>query len=247
MTTIHSHWINGNLVYYQSNNMQRWLDVVGPAVVKVKQEFQFGNYAVAAGDATGITREGWLLTFVEVGAGGQLMSLVAGADGGNLLITNAGNEDDGINMQVIGSSFNLSLTNAWPAYFGARFQISEATESDFVLGLCNTDTTLTAATEDGIYFRKADGSTAVSAVIEKTHVETTVAAWTAAANTWVIAEILFDGVNVDFYVNGTALTRQVATNIPNTVYLTPSFEFLNGSAANHTATFDWIRAFQLQT
>lgn len=244
--SVHSHWINGNLVFYQANYMQRWLDCIGPAVVKIKQEFQFGNYAIAAGDATGVTREGWLCTFTEVGAGGQLMSLVGGADGGNLLITNAGNDNDGINMQAVGECFNLSLTNKWPAYFGIRFKLSEEEQNDFVTGLCITDTDLAGAVSDGIYFRKLDGSTAVSAVIEKNNAETTVAAWTAAADTWVVAEILFDGTNVDFYVNGTALTRQVNTNLPDDEWLTPSFEHINGEAANHTAHIDWIRAFQLQ-
>ena len=76
--SMHSKWIRNNLVFYDN---QRWIDAIGPNVVKIKEEFQKGNYAVVAGDATGVNREGWLLTFVEVGAGGQLMSLVGGADG----------------------------------------------------------------------------------------------------------------------------------------------------------------------
>ncbi len=88
--SMHSKWIRDNLVFYDK---QRWLDAIGANVVKVKEEFQYGNWAVAAGDATGLNREGWLMTFVEVGAGGQLASLVGGADGGELLITTAGNED----------------------------------------------------------------------------------------------------------------------------------------------------------
>ena len=246
MASVHSKWINGALVFYQSNYGQRWLDVIGPSVVKVKEEFQQGDWAVAAGDATGINREGWLLTFVEVGAGGQLASLVGGADGGELLITTAGNEDDGINMQVVGECFNPSLTTDYPFYFGIRFKVSEATQSDFVAGLCITDTSLTTAVTDGVYFRKADASTAVSAVIEKDNGETTVAAWTCAAGTYVTAEILFNGANVDFYVDGVALARQVMTNFPDDEYLTPSFEFLNGSANSRTINIDWIRAFQIQ-
>ncbi len=241
--SMHSKWIRDNLVFYDK---QRWLDAIGANVVKVREEFQQGNFDIIAGDATGVNKEGWLATFVEVGAGGQLASLVAGADGGELLITTAGNEDDGINLQMRGECFNPSLTNAWPWYFGIRFKVSEATQSDFVAGLCITDTTLTAGMTDGVYFRKADGSTAVSAVIEKNSTETTVAAWTCAAGTFVIAEILFDGTSVDFYVDGTALARQVMTNFPNDEYLTPSFEFLNGSAANNTINIDWIRAFQIQ-
>lgn len=242
---MHSRWERGHLIFY--DGLQRWLDVIGPDCVKVKEEFQYGNWAVVAGDATGINREGWLLTFVEVGAGGQLMSLVGGADGGNLLITTAGNENDGINMQVVGEAFNPSLTNDWPWYFGARVQFSEVTQSDWVLGLCITDTSLTAAVTDGVYFRSVDGNDDVSYVIEKDNTETTGTAQSApVAATWYIYEILFDGANVDFYVDGVLLTRLAMTNFPNDEYLTPSFEYLNGAAASNTVTFDWIRAFQIQ-
>lgn len=247
MSSVHSHWINGNLVFYQSNYMQRWLDVMGPAVVKVVDEFQFGNYAIAAGDGSPQTRQGWLNTYVEAGAGGDhTEALTDGADGGVLLITTDDGEDDGVNKQAIGEAFNFSLTNKWPAYFGIRFKVSDATQSDWVAGFCLTDTTLTAGMDDGMYFRSADGSAVVSAVLEKNTTETTGTVHTAANNTYYIYEIVFDGTSVDFYLNGTAITRLATTNIPDDEWLTPSFEYLTGAAGVDTVSIDWIRAFQLQ-
>jgi len=240
---VHSRYLRGNLLFLDK---QRWLDAVGPNVVKILDDFQFGNYDIVAGDTSPQTKAGWLCTFVEVGAGGQLAQLVAGADGGALLLTTAGNENDGINVQALGEAFNPSLTNAWPMYFGIRFKVSSATQSDFLAGLCITDTTLTAGLTDGMYFRKPDASTTVSYVLEKNSTETTGTAWTCVADTYVTAEILFDGTNVDFYVDGVLLTRLAQTNLPDDEYLTPSFEFLNGEAASCTITIDWIRALQIQ-
>lgn len=240
--TMHSKWIRGNQVYYDG---QSWLDAIGPNVVKIKEEFQYSPVNLLSGDTSPIIRGGWTLTFVEVGAACTLAP-IDGADGGQVLLTSGGNEDDGLNMQVDGEAFSLSTTTAYPAYFGIRFQVSDATQSDFIAGLCITDTTLTAGMSDGIYFRSADGAAAISAVIEKNTAETTVAALTGADATWMKLEILFDGTNADFYVNDTLLTRQVMTNLPDDEYLTPSFEYLAGAAGADTVTIDWIRAFQIQ-
>jgi len=242
---VHSKWVNGNLVYYQDGQEQRWLDVVGPAVVKVVEEFQFGNYYFTTTSPK--TVQGWLNTFVEAGAGDHVEALVDGADGGVLLITTAGNDNDGVNKQCIGEAFNLSLTNKWPAYFGIRFKVSDATESDWVAGLCITDVTLTSAgTTYGVYFRSADASAVVSAVIEENTTETTGTVHTMSNNTYYIYEFLFDGTSIDFYVDGVAITQLATTNIPDTEYLTPSFEYLNGAAGVDTVNIDWIRAFQIQ-
>lgn len=240
---MHSRWERGHLIFY--DGFQRWLDVIGPDCVRIKEEFQQGNFAIVAGDATGVNKEGWLHTITEVG-GAHTQALVGGADGGNLLITTGGNENDGVSMQLVGECINPSTTNDWPFYFGCRFKVSDATQSDYIIGLCITDTDLLGGMTDGVYFRKTDGSTTVSAVIEKNSTETTGTAHTAANDTFYIYEILWDGSNLDFYVDGTVVTRLAQTNFPNDEYLTPSFEYLAGAAGADTVTIDWIRCFQIQ-
>jgi len=234
-------FVKRNLVWYDGH---RWYDAVGPNVAKVLDDFQKSSISLVAGSTSPVTTDGWLMTFVEVGAGGQLASPIDGAQGGQLLLTTAGNEDDGINIQATGEAF--SMASSWPLYFGIRFKVSEATQSDFVAGLHFRDATLVAAGDTGAFFRKADGSTACVAVLEKNTAETTGAALTVANDTWMTLEITFDGSAVDFWVDGTKLTRLAQTNLPNDEWLTPSFEFLNGSAASRTVTIDWIKCIQVQ-
>lgn len=241
--------LNSNMVLYDGLYPHRWIDAFGPDVVKSLHEFVNGNYTIVAGDATGVIKEGWLCSFVEAGAGGQLMSKVDGADGGQLLITTAGNEDDGINMQMTGEACNPAVTAAahFPFYFGIRFKVSDATQSDFIAGMCIGDTTLTAGMTDGVYFRSVDGAVAINAVVEKDSTETPAAVLNAADDTWMTLEILFTGHTVHFYVDGVRTASPVMDNWPNDEYLTPSFEYLNGAAGSDTVTIDWIRFIQVQS
>ncbi|MCJ7484821.1 MAG: hypothetical protein MUQ25_01460, partial [Candidatus Aminicenantes bacterium] len=86
--------------------------------------------------------------------------------GGELLITTAGADDDGVSLQTTGEAFYLTEND--PLYFGCKVKISEATEADLLIGVCITDTTLLGGMTDGIYFEKLDAGTGVSAVSEDT-------------------------------------------------------------------------------
>lgn len=232
--TMHSKWINGNLVYYEG---QRWFDAVGPGAVKFIEEFV--NTPFEAADAPGA----FTTTLVEGGAGETTVALKGGAEGGVLLITTDAADNDGANIQAKGEAFK-PVTN--PLYFGCRFKISEATQSDFLFGLCITDTDLLGGMTDGIYFRKADASTTMSFVLEKNSTETATAYGTAiAADTWYTLEFFFDGTNVDWYVDGVVQTRPATTNLPSDEFLTPSVHVLTGTTSSVTAEVDWIRAIQV--
>ena len=146
-------------------------------------------------------------------------------------------------MQVTKEAFKLA--SGKPCYFGAKFMISDATESDFIVGLCITDTTLLGGLTDGVYFRKVDGATDVKFVIEKDSAETESAALlTAVKDTYMTLEFFFDGTNIDAYVNGVLQTRLAMTNLPDDEEITPSI-LLTGAAAAKTMTVDWIRAIQI--
>lgn len=231
---VKSKYIRGNVVYLDG---QRWFDALGPNVAKFVEEFVNTPFDGADAPAAFTT------TLVETGGAETTVALNAGADGGTLLITTDAADNDGANIQAKGEAFK-PLT--YQLYFGARFKISEATQSDFLIGLCITDTDLLGGMTDGIYFRKVDASTTMNFVLEKDSTETATAFGTAiAADTWYVLEFFFDGTNVDWYVNGVLQTRPAITNLPNDEHLTPSVHVLTGSAASITAEVDWIRTIQI--
>lgn len=236
MTNVHSIRKNGNLVFYD-NTQQRWLDAIGPDVTKFLLNTAYLPVDDTTGDPLGFT-----MTVVEAGAGGD--STAALSDN-TLLITTDNAENDGVNLQVTGEAFDLAAGNY--VYFGINFQINDADQTDFLAGLCITDTTLLGGMTDGIYFESLDGSTDINFVLEKDSTETTSASavGTLADATNVTLEFLFDGTNVDAWVDGTLQTRLATTNLPDNEQLTPSIHFLTGETTANTMTVNWWRAIQI--
>lgn len=232
--------VNGQKVAYDSSYAHRWLNAWGPAVNKLIEEFVQTCFEAAD------TPAAWTVTLVETGAGETTLALVGGSSSGELLITTDAADNDGANMQAKGEAFLLS--GNLPAYFGIRFKASEATQSDFLAGLCITNTNLLGGMTDGVYFRKVDASTGVSFVVEQDSAETeTAGVLTFAANTYYVLEIVYDGSFIYAYVDGSLVATVAASNanVPNDEYLTPSVHFLTGEANAKTMTIDWIRAIQI--
>jgi hypothetical protein len=228
-------WVHGALVYHDG---QRWFEAVGEKVSKFLEDFVTTPFTGA--DAP----SGYTVTLVEVGAGETTVALKAGADNGALVITADANDNDGANVQALGEAFKLA--SGKPVYFGVKFQVSEATQSDFLLGLAITTTDALGGVTDGIYFRKVDASTTCNLVLEKDSAETEAAAVTIAAATDYVLEFYFDGTNVDFWVNGVQGTRPAMTNLPDDEWLSPVMHFLNGAAgAGKNLEIDWIKAIQI--
>ncbi len=220
------------------NSRHRLIDAVGPDVIKIDERFL--NPKIAA-DAPA----GWTVTLVEAGAGESTITKPDGVDSGLLLTTDA-NEDDGITLQFQGEPFKLN-TGCRTLYFMARLQASEATQIDWLAGLCITDTTPLGGMTDGIYFEKLDGSTSMSCTTEKNSSETqTDSIGTFAAATDVTLEFYYDKAtaSVYFYVDG-ELVATHTTNICDDEDLTPTMQVLAGSAAARTLTIKQIRAIQL--
>lgn len=235
MANLHSRRIYGNQVFYD-NTQQRIIDAIGPDVTKFILDTAFAAADDTTGDLSGFTH-----TAVEVGAGDSTAVL---ADN-TLLITAAANENDGVNLQVKGEAFDLASGNY--TYFGINFQTNDATQTDILTGLCITDTTLLGGMTDGVYFECLDGSTDINFVLEKDSTETTSssAVGTLADATNVTLEFIFDGTNVDAWVNGTLQTRLAITNLPDNEQLTPSIHFLTGEAVANTMIVNWLRVVQI--
>jgi hypothetical protein len=235
MGKLHSRWHSGNLLYYDTYQ-HRLIDAIGIDVTK----YILNPAALATDDTTGDPTE-FTLTAVEAGAGTSTAVL----SDNTLLLTTAGNENDGPSIQLKGEAFDLASNNY--TYFGIKLQASEASESDFLVGLCITDTALLGGVSDGVYFECLDGSTDINFVLEKNSTETTSASavGTFADATDIILEFVFDGTYVDAWVDGTLQTRLAVTNIPDDEQLTPSIEFLTGAASAETMTVKWLRAIQV--
>lgn len=235
MGQLHSHYRRGNLIYYDTYE-HRWIDAIGADVTK----YILNTAALPTDDTTGDPTE-FTMTVVEVGAGNSTAVL----SDNTLLITCAANENDGVSLQLKGEAFDLATNNL--VYFGISFQVNDATQSDFLAGLCITDTTLLGGMTDGIYFECLDASTDINFVLEKDSTETTSAAavGTLADDTDIVLEFLFDGTNADCWVNGTLQTRLATTNLPDDEQLTPSIEYLTGEAVANTCTVNWMRVIQI--
>lgn len=239
MANVEGRRIAGNLVYVDTAaHLKRLIDAIGPDVIKYSNDFVSG-----AGIDTAIDNE-WTVTRVEAGAGESTVERTDVA-GGALLITTDAAENDGVNMQLLGESFHLGSTGIRALYFGARFKISDATQSDFFIGLCDTDTDILAGADDSIGFRKADASTAVSFVTEKGTTETTATAFTADTS-YHIVEFYYDAdaASLEAFVDGASIGFVAVTNLPDEEQRV-SIHFLAGEAVVKTMTVDWVRVIQI--
>jgi len=183
----------------------------------------------------------WTITTTEAGSGNASEALTSQA-GGALLITNDDADNDLDFLQLKGESFKLSSSKK--AYFSARFKVSDATESDFVMGLQITDTT-PLATTDGVFFIKDDGDTNLDFIVEKDSTSTdTTAIHTMEDDTFVTVTWFIDpdASKVFYSVNNAAPVSVVNTNLPDDEELTVSFGIQNGAAAAKTMTIDYVVA-----
>jgi hypothetical protein len=232
-----SKWINGAICFVEKGNEQRMHDAFGLGVHKYLNEFT----SLPVDDTTGDPTE-WTNTIVEAGTGDSTVYIDIDHQGGWLRINAAANENDGYNMQLTGESFKL--TSGDFIYFNTQFLIDEATQSDFMIGLCiGGSTTALGGVTDGVYFRTVDGSAAMTFVTEKDSTETSTAAATLAAATTYYLSFVCDGTGtVHGYVNGTLVATHT-TNIPDDEALTVTIAYLNGAATmqNYGAEIDYVK------
>jgi len=181
----------------------------------------------------------WTITTTEAGTGSASEAITSGA-GGQLLLTNAAGDNDLDFLQLKGESFKLSSSKR--AFFEARFKVSDATQSDFVMGLQITDTT-PLATTDGVFFIKDDGDTNLDFIVEKDSTSTdTTAIHTMVDDTFVVVGFFIDPntSQVSYFINSSEPVGVVNTNLPDDEELTVSFGIQNGAAAAKTMTVDYV-------
>lgn len=180
-------------------------------------------------------------TITEVGSGSQALANEAG---GVLLLTTGATENNGPNYNKKGESWKLAAGK--PLWYEIKLKISDATQSDFLVGLSITDTEMLGAVTDDVSFRKIDESASVSFVTEKNSTETTTASvHTMVADTYVRLGFFFDGAGTIYaYVNG-VLVATHTTNIPDDEELCVAFQVTTGEAVAKTMSIDYIRVAQI--
>jgi len=204
-------------------------DMVQPDPTLFHQYFNdFDTYV--AGD--------WTVTETDAGA---TQALTAG-DGGLLLITNTAADNDLVALQKNPAAW--SFTAGKKSFFSARFKVSDATQSDLVIGLQVVDATPLDVT-DGVYFLKADGAATVNVICRKnatTGSTSASAIATLADDTFITLGWYYDGDSkIAYAVNGSVLGSLDASSsyLPDT-NVTVSFALQNGEAVAKTMTVDYI-------
>ena len=202
-------------------------DFILPDVTKAHTYFNdFDTYLAAD----------WVVT--EVGVATQAL---ADEDNGVLLLTNAAADNNSSFSQKVGESFKFETGKK--LWFEAKLKVSDATDSDWIVGLQITDTTPLAVT-DGVYFRKDDDDANIDFVVIKDSTATTAAAIAVNADaTYVRLSFYYDGVDeIVYFVDGVRIGSSVTTNLPDDEELTISFGVQNGEAVAKTMSVDYILA-----
>lgn len=186
----------------------------------------------------------WIITTTEAGAG-NATEAINNEDGGVLLITNDDADDDADFFQYAGVDSSAAVeTFKWESgkqlAFKARFKVSDATQSDFIMGLQITDTTPLDVT-DGFFFIKSDGSTSITFRSEKNNTADTVTVGTCTTSYMVLA-FFYDPVDQKFHVfmDDVEVGTCGITNACDDEELTVSFGIQNGEAVAKTMSVDYI-------
>ena len=178
----------------------------------------------------------WTVTLA--GAGTQALT---DEDGGVILLTNAAADDNSVFVQKVGESFKFVLGKK--LIFAARLKVSDATQSDFVMGLQITDTT-PLAVSDGVFFQKDDGDAFLDFHVEKNGTASDATALaTIVSDTYLEVAFYFNGKDeVQYFTNGIQRGTLPLTNLVDDEELTVSYGVQNGEAVAKTMNVDYIFA-----
>lgn len=191
----------------------------------------------------------WKVTVIDGGTdNAETITIDDGATadypGGWLKILCNDADNDAVECQLNGESFQISTTSK--IIFEVRMKVNDVSETDWLFGLCTTDTDVLGGCNDSIAFRCLDSTGDIDAVTEDDTNETvTDTGSDLADDTPVVLRIEIDGVSeARFYVNG-VLKATHQTNLPDTgTYLTPTMCIRNDGAVAQKMWVDYIHVFQ---
>lgn len=188
------------------------------------------------------TAADWTITTTEDGSG-SATEAISDAVNGVLLITNDDADDDADFFNYASETWKFDSSKR--LYFKARIQVSDADQSDYFIGLQDTDTTPLDAS-DGVWFQSDDGDANLDFHIGASGTSTDRAAVSTVSDaTWIEVEFYYDGNSggVVAAVDGSVVSTVPLTNAPSTE-LAISFGVQNGAAAAKTMSIDYILVAQ---
>ncbi|MCW5943886.1 MAG: hypothetical protein KIS66_16770 [Fimbriimonadaceae bacterium] len=163
---------------------------------------------------------------------------------GGISVAIGATENEGVQYQHLVESVLLTTNGQYR--WACKASISSATQSDFIAGLCITDTTLLGGMTDGVYLRKDDGDTALDLVVEK---DSTEVQWSGIATFDTSAHeyaIIVQPLNATGYgqvtvlIDGVRIRTVTTTNLPYDEALTPSIAVLTGEAGAITMVYRYV-------
>jgi len=183
------------------------------------------------------TATDWVVTTTELGTG-SATEAIEDEDGGVLKLTNAADDDDLDFLQLTKETFKLETGKK--AWFKCRCKVSDATDSDFIIGIADRDTTPLSAS-DGVFFQKDDGDTNLDFHVAKVGTTSSASAIaTVVDNTYLTLAFYYDGKDtIEYWVDGTKEGTLAADTLP-AMELTITFGIQNGEAVAKTMSVDYI-------
>lgn len=155
-------------------------------------------------------------------------------------------ENDSEELQMSGEMFYLDATTK-PVFVGWRMMVADADQTDTIIGLSITDSTILAGVTDSITIRIADAAATAKLYVEKNSTETASgsAITTLTDGGYVSLGFVYDGTYVYPYVDGVAGTAVAVTNLPNDEALTLSISHTAGAATDGGLTLNFLDAYQI--
>lgn len=187
---------------------------------------------------TDYSTDDFTVTTTEAGAG-DATEAISDAKYGILLLTNDAADDDLDSLQIKKETFMPVVGKRM--FFKARFKVSDATESDWMIGLAKTDAT-PLDVSDGMFFIKDDGDAYIDFKVIKNSSTTSVTRIADnVSDTYVVLGFYYNGVDkVEYYVNETYIGEVASTDIPDDDELAVTIHIQNGAAAVKTMSIDYI-------
>ena len=159
-----------------------------------------------------------------------------------LRITNSETENHGDWFQTR-EALGTTGTSGKELYFEAKINIvSEATQSDLIVGLMATDTTPISSTEGGIWFQKDDGELGIQFKVGSNTITSGTPIINLALNTEYKLSFHYDGTSkISYFVNDVKYGVVGITTLP-TSPLKPIFGIQNGAGTSSSMEIDYIYA-----
>lgn len=185
------------------------------------------------------TATDWTVTETQAGA---TQAIVAGGDGGQLILTNSAADNDINAIELVNKTFVLSASKAFE--FETRIKVDDIELSDILVGLVDTMAALNPAYGIYLYRDPAAGTLRLSVENNSVVTNSSVVVHNGTDDAFYVLGIVYDPAArvVVASVDGQEITRIVdITNFP-TVALAPAVGLRNGSAAARTLTTDYVLA-----